>query len=118
MPLTWFMELSCTLRNRNSKDAVIWAELEEVSAVNAEPHAPLRVRQFIPLGEDEATDRDIGSNIALSGAEYKIVVRDSVELKWFFKLDEGMNVHRMAFCVHFDGNNEASRGRSLFTFEV
>ena len=117
-PETWFVEFACTLKNRARKDALIWAQLEEVLPEHAEPHAPLRLRQCIPLSEDEAADREIGSNTTLSYARYSIVVKDTVESKMFFKLDESMNVHTMAFSLHLSRKNQEPCQKLLFTVEV
>lgn len=118
-PETWFIELDCTLKNSARKEALIWAQLEEVLPENTEePQAPLRLRQSIPLSEDEAADREIGSNTTLSSARYSIVVKDTVESKIFFKLDESMNVHTMAFSLHLSRKNQEPCQKSLFTVEV
>ncbi|HEX6479234.1 MAG TPA: hypothetical protein VF043_10345 [Ktedonobacteraceae bacterium] len=117
-PETWFIEFDCTLKNRARKEALIWAQLEEVLPEYTEPHAPLRLRQSIPLSEDEAADREIGSNTTLSSARYSIVVKDTVESKMFFKLNESMNVHTMAFSLHLSRKNQEPCQKLLFTVEV
>jgi hypothetical protein len=111
-------EFACTLKNCARKEALIWAQLEEVLPEHAEPHAPLRLRQSIPLSEDEEADREIGSNTTLSSARYSIVVKGTVESKLFFKLNESMNVHMMAFSLHFSRKHQEPRQKPLFTVEV
>ncbi len=117
-PKTWFVEFACTLKNSARKDASIWAQLEEVLPEHVEPHAPLRLRQFIPLSEDETADRDLGSNTTLSYAQYSIVVKDTVESKLFFKLDESMNIHTMAFSLHLSRKHQEPCQKLLFTVDV
>jgi hypothetical protein len=97
---------------------LIWAQLEEVLPEHAEPHALLRLRQSIPLSEDEEADREIGSNTTLSSARYSIVVKDTVESKMFFKLNESMDAHTMAFSLHLSRKNQEPRQKLLFTVEV
>lgn len=117
-PETWFIEFTCTLKNRARKEALIWAQLEEVLPVHAEPHDPLCLRQPLPLSEDEAADREIGCNTTLSSARYSIVVKDTVESKLFFKLNESMNVQTMAFSLHLSRKHQEPRQKPLFTVEV
>jgi hypothetical protein len=117
-PETWFIEFACTLKNCARKEALIWAQLEEVLPEHAEPHAPLRLRQSIPLSEDEEADREIGSNTTLSSARYSIVVKGTVESKLFFKLNESMNVHMMAFSLHLSRKHQEPCQKPLFTVEV
>lgn len=117
-PITWFLEVACTLKNRARKEALIWAELEEVVPENGESQTPLCLRQFLPLSEDETADRDIGSNINFSSARYSIVVKDMKESKIFFKFDERMQVHIMAFSLHLSRKNQASSQKLLFTVNV
>jgi hypothetical protein len=43
------------------KEALIWGQLEKVVSEHTEPHDSLRLRQSLPLSEDEAADREIGT---------------------------------------------------------
>jgi hypothetical protein len=117
-PNTWFVEFACTLNNTAKKDALVWAQLEEVMPDNAEPHTPLRLRHSLPLSEDEVADRDLASNTNLSHAQYNIVVKDTLENKFFFKLDESMNIHTMAFSLHVSRKNQIPSQKPLFTIDV
>lgn len=117
-PVTWFLEIACTLKNHSRKEAHVWAQLQEIVPENTASPTPLCLRQFLPLSEDEATDRDLGSNVSLSMARYQMVVKGTEESKFFFKFDERMQVHTMAFVLHLSRKNQASSQKLLFTVDV
>lgn len=117
-PVAWFLEIACTLKNHARNEAHVWAQLQEIVPENTASPTPLCLRQFLPLSEDEAADRDLGSNVILSMARYQVGVKGTEENKFFFKFDERMQAHTMAFVLHLSRKNQASSQTLLFTVDV
>jgi hypothetical protein len=98
-PETWFIEFACTIQNTSVDEIDVWARIEEVLPDNSEPRMPRSLRQFLPLSDDENMDIVAGSRVALFPKQH-IIVKTVEKRKFFFKLDENMNLHTVVFFVH------------------